>query len=107
MPALGVSCAVVFPAISSGAKEPQLKQHSNMWDVVFLRCWSKMWFSSLLTVPLRLCTMQPCRTGGSTTWSKEMSSSKYNRRLGELVDGGWSARDACVFSILGGQVGRC
>lgn len=36
-----------------------------------------------------------------------MSSSKYNRRLGELVDGGWSARDACVFSILGVQVGRC
>lgn len=98
---------MVFPAISSGAKEPQLKQRSNMWDVVFLRCWSKMWFSSLLTVPLRLCTMRPCRTGGSTTWSKEMSSSKYNRRLGELVDGGWSACDACVFSILGVQVGRC
>lgn len=59
VPALGVSCTVVSSAISSGAEDPQLKQRSNTWDVVFLRCWNKMWFSSLLTAPLRLCTMQP------------------------------------------------
>lgn len=35
-----------------------------------------------------------------------MSSSKYDGCLGEMADGGWSACDACVFSVLGGQVGR-
>lgn len=54
--------SVVSPALRSGAKEPQLKQHSDVQGflcVVFFRCWSKMWFYSLLTVPLRLCTTRP------------------------------------------------
>lgn len=59
VPALWVCRIAVAPALSSGVEELQLKRQSNVWNVVFLRYWSKMWFSSLLTVPLRLCTMRP------------------------------------------------